>query len=101
MHTLVCAGGDDDFRLWVQLPAPVWCVGIGKGLPQPRAALGGRVLIALDPVEGLFGRIQDEVWGVVAEEALAHVDDGLLGGGGGGLVDDGPGRRVSHDSSGE
>ena len=28
--------------------------------------------------------------GVVAEEALAHVDDGLVRGGGGGLVYDGP-----------
>lgn len=90
VQTLVGAGGDGDLGVGVQLPAPVRRIGLRDGLLQPGAALGGRVLVAVDPVEGLLGGVEDEVGRVVAKEALAHVDDGLLGRGGGGLIDDGP-----------
>ena len=90
-HALVGARGDGDLGFRVELPPPERGVGLGEGLPQAWAALGGRVLVAFDAVEGLLGGVEDEVWRVVAEEALAHVDDGLPGRGGSGLVDDGPG----------
>jgi len=91
IQTLVRAGGDGDLGLRVKRAAPEWGVGIGEGLLQARAPLGGRVLVALDPVKSLLGGIKNKVWRVVAEESLAHVDDGLLGRGGRSLVDDGPG----------
>lgn len=66
-------------------------IGVRESLPQAWPPLGRGVLIALDPVEGVLGGLQDEVWRVVAKKALAHIDDGLLGRGSGGLIDDGPG----------
>lgn len=76
-HTLVGASGDGDLRLRVQLPPPVRRVSVSNGLLQPRPALRRAVLVAVHTVEGLLGSIENEVWRVVAKEALAHVHNGL------------------------
>lgn len=52
-----------------------------------------RVLVALDLSQRLSSSLKNKLGRVVAEEALAHVDDGLDGRGERGFVDDGPGRR--------
>ena len=39
--------------------------------------LCGRILVALDFVQCLLGSISHEFGGIVAEEALAHIDDRL------------------------
>lgn len=89
-RTFISASGDGDFSLGVNRSPPKGRVGIGNCLFQPRTALGGRVLIAVDAVQRLLGRIEDEIGRVVAKEALAHVDNGLSGRSGGCFVDDGP-----------
>jgi len=50
----------------------------------------GRVLIAVDLIEGLFGSIYDELRRIISEEALTHIHNGLDWRSGGGLVDDRP-----------
>ena len=60
-----------------------------RGRPYMRSQHGGmkhaqevylcrRVLIAFDPIEGLLCSIENKGRRVVAEEALAHVDNGLI-----------------------
>lgn len=51
------------------------------------------VLIALYFVERLLRCVDNKFRRVVAEETLTHVDDGLLGRCGGGLIDDGPAQQ--------
>lgn len=60
-----------------------------------RAYLRGRVLVALDLAQRLVSGIEDELRRVVAEETLAHVDDGLDGRGLSGLIDNRPDRRAN------
>ena len=50
----------------------------------------GRVLIAVDLIEGLFGSVYDELRRIISEEALTHIHNGLDWRSGGGLVDDRP-----------
>jgi len=88
--TFVGARGDGDLGVGIQLASPRRGIGVGQGLPEPGAAPGGRVLVALDTVKSSLGGIEDEVGRVVAKEALAHVDNGLPGRRRGRLVDDGP-----------
>jgi hypothetical protein len=52
--------------------------------------LCGRVLIAVDLIEGLFGSVYDELRRIISEEALTHINNGLDWRSGGGLVDDRP-----------
>ncbi len=88
--TFVSARCNCDLGLGIQLPPPRVRVGISDGLPQPRPAPGRAVLVAFDTVQRLLGRVEDKLWRVVAEEALAHVDDGLLGTCSSRLIDDSP-----------
>ena len=54
----------------------------------------GRVLIAVDLIEGLFGSVYDELGRIISEEALTHIHNGLDWRGGGGLIDDRPLRVI-------
>ena len=38
-HSLICTCGNRDLRVWIDLPAHDWAVGIRYGLLQPRPAL--------------------------------------------------------------
>ena len=78
LHTLICTSGDCDLSDRVDFSAPEWRVGIGKSLLQRRTTCRGRVLVALDSIQGSFGSICNELGGVVSEEALSHVDNWLL-----------------------
>ena len=89
-HTLISSSCNSHLSVRVDLAAPVGRVRIGNGLLQAWSSLGRAVLIALHPVEGLLGCIEDEIWWVVAKEALAHVHDRLNGRGSGSFIDDGP-----------
>jgi hypothetical protein len=88
--TLISARRDSDLLIGIQLAPPVRGIRFRQGLEQAWAAARRRILVAVDAIEGLLGGVEDEVRRVVTEEALAHVDDGLLGRCGGCLVDDGP-----------
>lgn len=88
--TFIGARRDGNFRLRVQLASPEGRVGVRDGLLEPRPALGGAVLVALDAVESVLGRVDDERGRVVAIESLAHVHNGLLRRSRRGLVDDRP-----------
>lgn len=89
-HALIGSSGDGDLGLVVQRTTPVRSVRISDGLLQSRPPLGEGVLVAFDPVQCILCSIQDELGWVVAEEALAQVDNGLVGGGYRRLVDNGP-----------
>lgn len=78
LHTLICTSGDCDLSHRVDFSAPEWRIGIGKCLLQRGTACGGRVLVALDSIQGSFGSVCNELGGVVSEEALSHVDNWLL-----------------------
>ena len=88
--TLVGTRSDGDFRLRIELASPEGRVSIGDSLPQGRAALGRRVLVALHAIQRLLGGIEDEGRRIISEEALSHVHDGLVRRCLGGLVDEGP-----------
>ena len=65
-------------------------IGVRDGLLESGAALGRTVLVAFDSIQRLLGSIENELRWVVAKKALAHVHNGLLGGGSCGFINDGP-----------
>jgi hypothetical protein len=65
-------------------------VRVGNSLLEPRPAFGRTVLVTFDPIQNLLSGINHKRRWIVAEEALAHIDDGLLGRGGGSLIDQSP-----------
>lgn len=75
--TLVRAGGDSDLGLGIQLPPPKRRVRVRNGALEPRSPLRRAVLVAVNLVQRVLGRVEDEGRRIVAKEALAHVDDGL------------------------
>ena len=89
-HAFVGARRDGDFGLRVDGVVEGAGIGVCNSLSQTGSAFGMGVLVVGDFVVGVFGGLDDEGRGVVAEEALAHVHNGLFRTRCGGFVDDGP-----------
>lgn len=88
---------DSHLSFGVDLAPPEWRVGICNGLLEPRASLGVTVLVAVNTIQGFLGRIKKERGRVVAEEALSHIHNGLLGRGCRSFVNDRPCMHTSQN----
>jgi hypothetical protein len=88
--TFVCAGGDGDLGVWVELSTPQWRVRIRNCLLKARASSRWGVLIAVDSIKSILCGLENEIRRVVSKEALAHIHNGLLRGSRSSFIYNGP-----------